>query len=174
MTEPASKAQPLTTRHPRPPRPAPPSHTITLFESLTMPGPLCMLSQLILNIPSEAATAITVPFLQKWKLRLWTGNRGIMSTAVPLGCQAPASSPPLPSCASPIANFPGSAPTCRILLEPLPCVGRACPHCGLTLGLHCCSWQRQQREQGLLRVEIVGSTLHGQTSFQEPQTLGLK
>lgn len=115
MTEPASKAQPLTaTRHHPCHMPSP------CLNHLLGQAPLCLLSQLILSTPSEAATAITVPFLQKWKLRLWMGNRGIMSAAVPLGCQAPASSPPPPSCASPTASFPGSAPTCRILLEPLP------------------------------------------------------
>ena len=51
-----------------------PSRNTTLFESLTMPGTF-MYIQWILNTPYEAATAITVPFLQKWKLRLWEVNQ---------------------------------------------------------------------------------------------------
>lgn len=69
---------------------------------------------------------------------------------------------------------------CSHLLDPpgasAPVLGEggACPHCGLTLGLHRSSWHRQQREQGQLSVEIVGSALHGQTLLQEPRILGLE
>lgn len=95
------------------------------------------------------------------------GNCGIMSTAVPLGCQAPASHPCHLSCASPTANFL-ECPTCRSSWSLCPVLG-GLSSLWFNSGLRLLQLAKEQREQGLLRVEIVGSMLHGQTSAQNPR-----
>ena len=113
---------------------APPHHvTPPCLSHLLCQAPLCIFSESSTH-PMRQLLLLLFPFYKSgnWgsgklikSLQVWMGNHGIKSIAVLLGYQAPASSPHSPSCASLTANFPGSAPTCWILLEPLPLCWRA-------------------------------------------------